>query len=180
MAKPREEWGDYKLYRAINEVMNGKLFHLTDWAHVASIQEHGLLSKCEADVRGVYPAHPGGNDLTRALDVQRGLLDYVFLGFDRSGVMPTNQKTDRQRRPLMLHVDPNIVFEAGVRVSLGRSTRSQNVSTMRAFYEMDWDIILLPELRTGVGGPARWNSFLDYEILFPNCVPPHFIIGYDT
>lgn len=180
MAKPREEWGDHKLYRAICEVMNGKLFHLTDWAHVASIQELGLLSKCEANVRGVYPAYPGGNNLTRALDDQRGLRDYVFLAFDRSGVMPKDREQERQRRPLILHIDPNIVFEPGVRVSVGRSTRSLNFSTMRAFYEMDWQIMLFPELRTGVGGPARWKSFLDYEILVPKCVPPHFIIGYDT
>jgi hypothetical protein len=57
--KPREQWGDYKLYEAINGILGGRLYHLTDWAHAASIDEHGLLSKCEANARGIFPAMPG-------------------------------------------------------------------------------------------------------------------------
>jgi hypothetical protein len=175
--KPREQWGDYKLYEAINEILGGRLYHLTDWAHATSIDEHGLLSKCEAYARGIYPAIPGGSDLTRYLDDRRGVLDDVFLGFTPSGLMPKDPEIDRQRRPLMLHIDPKIVIERDFRVSLGRSTRSRIVSGMCAVYEMDWEILLKPELRTEVVGLGRWNSFLNYELLFPKCVPRHYIIG---
>ncbi|WP_433704429.1 hypothetical protein [Paraburkholderia sacchari] len=180
MAKPREEWGDYKLFEAIKCDMGGALYHLTDRAHVDSIKKHGLLSRCEADERGVYPLRPGGNALTRALDAQRGLQDYVFLGFHENGLMPKDGELDRFREPLMVYVDPQIVCWEGVKVSLGRSTRSNVFDATRAYWNMDWEIFERPELRFDsspqIRGPARWKAFFDYEVLVPKCVPPEFII----
>jgi hypothetical protein len=54
----------------------------------ASPKKHGLLSRSEADARGVNPARPGGDALTRALEAHRRLQDYVFLGFHENGLMP--------------------------------------------------------------------------------------------
>ena len=176
MAKRQEDWGITKLQRRI-EGMFGRLFHLTDVVHAQSIRQHGLLSAREADARGVYPALPGGNGLTRALDVERGLDDYVFLSFSRYVLMPKNEEVDHLRRPLMLHIHPTIIHERGVMVSLGRKTRSERFHAARAFYEMDWDVLDYPELRTQLG---RWNRFLDYEILVPKCVPFEFVFKWDT
>lgn len=81
----------------------------------------------------------------------------------------------------MLYIDPEIVVQPGVMVSLGRSTRSDIFTAKQAFYKMDWEILENPAIRSdlspGVYGPARWKTFLDYEVLVPNCVPPDFIIG---
>ena len=169
MAKRREEWGDYKLYEAIKNDMGGALYHLTDWAHVDSIKKHGLLSRSEADARGVRPARPGGNNLTRPLDAQRGLQDYVFLAFHGNVLMPKDDEIDRLREPLMVYVDAQIVLWDGVMVSLGRSTRSDIFNVRRAYWEMDWEIFqkseLRPDFSPGINGPARWNSFFNYEVL---------------
>lgn len=162
--------------------MSGRLFHLTDVVHAPSIRQHGLLSRREADARGVHPALPGGNGLTRALDVKRGLEDYVFLSFSRYVLMPKNKEVDHLRRPLMLHIHPAIIHEPGVMVSLGGKTSSERFHAARAFYEMDWDILDYRELRTQIElhGPGRWNKFLNYEVLVPKCVPFEFIVEWDT
>lgn len=175
--KPRNQWGDALLHSKILQHMHGVLFHLTDCAHADSINEHGLLSKREASARGICPTKPGGNVLTRALDSDRGVDDDVFLSFHRGVVMPNDD--DRERQPLVLHIDPSIVFEPGVRVSLGRSTGSEVYKVTRAFHEMDWDIFHSPEIINDFPGKGRWIAFLNYEVLVPKCVPRQFIIGCD-
>ncbi|WP_082117778.1 DarT ssDNA thymidine ADP-ribosyltransferase family protein [Pandoraea apista] len=178
-AKRREEWGDRRLLKVIEDHMDKALYHMSDYAHADSIRQHGLLSRCEMESRGIAPARPGGNALTRALDEQRGLQDYVFLGFHKRGLMPKDERLDRWRKPLTVYVDPQVVCWHGVLVSLGRSTRSDIFNARRAFWEMDWDIFTQPDLRVdsspGIHGPARWRKFLDYEVLVPKCIPPEFI-----
>jgi hypothetical protein len=123
-----------------------------------------ILSRYEAAGRGVEPVRPGGSALTRALDVQRGLEDYVFLSFHGNGLMPKNEELDRRRTPLMLFIDSEIVLPHGVNVSLGRSTRSPVLKASHAFYEMDWDILECPELRTDNSPGVSWSGTLE-------CVP---------
>ena len=80
MAKtPRNKCGDALLNSKILEHMNGVLFHLTDPAHADSINEHELLSKREASARGISPARPGVDALTRALATYRDVDDDAFL-----------------------------------------------------------------------------------------------------
>ena len=177
MAKPRSEWGDALLVRAVNKHMSGQLFHLADEANALSINRHGVLSKSEAKSRGVVPRLAGGNDLTRSLDRDRGLEDFVFLAFTKSVLMPKDEATTRYRRPLLLHISPEILFVPGVKVGLGRGNGAMRFDAMAAVYNMDWEILLKPELRTSYGGPARWNNFLVYEILVPKCVPRSYIVS---
>ncbi|MBY4898704.1 DarT ssDNA thymidine ADP-ribosyltransferase family protein [Cupriavidus sp. AU9028] len=176
-AKPRDQWGDALLHQKIVQHMYGVLFHLTDPAQALSIHEHGLLSNREASARGIYPGSPGGNALSRALDIERGVDDDVFLSFHRSVVMP---KDNRRRRWLLLRIDPDVIYEPGVRVSLGRSTRSEIYPVMRAYHKMDWEIAYSSDqTKSEYPGKGRWIEFLNYEVLVPKCVPRRFIIGAD-
>ena len=179
MAKPRSEWGDARLVQAVHDHLGGYLFHLADMANLPSIDEHGLLSAQEATLKGITPLLPGGSQLTQALDRQNGLADYVFLSFSKAFLMPKDDAVDRHRRPILIQVEPEILFEPGVKVGLGRGGRASRFNAMRAFYEMDWEIGLNEQARTGTGWKARWNTFLDYEILVPKCVPRSSIIGYE-
>lgn len=142
MGKARTEWGDYKLYEIVKSIFGGRLYHWTDHAHEKSIFEHGLLSKCEADARGICPALPGGNALTRYLDCRRGVLDDVFVGFTSANLMPKNPEIDRLRQPLLLYIDPKVIIERNFRVSLGRKIASPIVRDIAAVYQMDWEILL--------------------------------------
>ena len=178
MAKPRHEWGDALLVRAIHEHLGGVLYHSADEANAVSIDTHGLLSKAEAAARGIYPEMTGGNALTRYLDDRDGLSDHVFVAFFKAVLMPKDDDIDRLRRPMMLAIAPEILFLRDVEVRLGRGAFADRFGAMRAFYKMDWEIWGRPELREDpFGGKARWNTFLNYEVLIPKCVPREYILG---
>src|SRR5271163_2694370 len=98
----------------------GVLFHQTDEANLPSIEKHGLLSKQEAQARNIVPIFPGGDELTQTLDWEKGLGDYVFVGFHRSGVMPAH-KGEWRRRPRMLYIDPKILYLRNVEITLARN-----------------------------------------------------------
>lgn len=178
MAKPRSEWGDARLIRAIHQQFGGVLYHLADEANAESIDAHGLLSKDEAALRGISPPMTGGNGLTRALDARDSLSDHVFIAFFKAVLMPKDDSIDRLRHPMMLAIAPEVLLLKDVEVRLGRGTRADRVGVMQAVYKMDWEIWERPELRANpFGGKARWNSFLNYEILVPKCVPREYILG---
>lgn len=177
MAKPRHEWGDALLVQAIHERLGGVLYHLADEANATSIDRHGLLSKAEAGARGICPKMTGGNGLTRYLDARDGLSDYVFVALFKAVLMPKDDAIDRFRRPMLLEIAPEILFLRDVEVRLGRGAYADRFKAMRAIYKMDWEIWERPELREDpFGGKARWNTFLNYEILIPKCVPREYIL----
>ena len=181
MAKPRDEWGDARLVRAIYECFDGLLYHLADERNADSIYKYGLLSKAEIAARGICQSMTGGNPLTRYLDERDGLSDHVFVAFFKSVLMPKDESIDWARRPMVLAIDPQILFLDGVEVRLGRSFNAGRFRVMRAIYEMDWEIWEKPDLRSDLlGGKARWNTFLNYEILIPKCVPREYILGVVT
>lgn len=178
MAKPRNQWGDARLVRAIHEHLGGALYHLADETNVESIDRHGLLSRAEAAALGFYPKMMGGNGLTRYLDARDGLNDHVFISFFKTVLMPKDASIDRLRRPMVLEIAPEILFLKGVEVRLGRGTYAVRAGAVQAFYKMDWEILERPELRKDpFGGKARWNKFLNYEVLVPKCVPREYIVG---
>jgi hypothetical protein len=157
----------------------GALFHVTDERNLRSIGEHGLLSKKEAHNR-IDPAHPGGSDLTRALDSQYLLDDYVFLGFNKVGVMPKHDD-ERQRRPRILHVDPNILRCRGVKIALGRANhaRTEVFGVWRAVQEMDWQVFAGDYDPDDIWIRSRVHKVFNYEILVPTSVPPEYIIAFE-
>ena len=166
------------MVRTVREHLGGVLFHVTDEANAETIDRHGLLSKDQAAALGLTPKITGGNGLTRALDSRDGLSDHVFLSFFRSVLMPKAGGGDQQRRPMVLEIDPEVIFLPGVEVRLGRGAHSVRVRAIQAFYKMDWEIWDRPDLREELlGGRARWNKFLDYEILVPKRVPREYILG---
>ncbi len=178
MAKPRNEWGDAQLVQAIREQFGGVLYHLTDEGNAESIAKHGLLSKDEILAKGIRPEMTGGNALTRSFDERDGLTDHVFVAFFKSLLMPKDERADRARRPLILEIDPEILFLKGVEIRLRRNASAERFRVMKAFHKMDWEIWYRPELRSDLrGGKARWNAFLNYEVLVPKCVPCEYIVG---
>jgi hypothetical protein len=160
------------------------LFHVTDQSHLSSIAQHGLLSEAERQVRGIFPQFPGGNAISRALDSRYGLLNYVFLGFFRSGVMPVHKHERHRRRSRTLFIHPAVLNFPGARIAVGRANhaRTTSYSVARATQEMDGEIF--ERLLAGNddwGDTPKWkiNKVLDYEALIPEQVPPEYIVGID-
>jgi hypothetical protein len=162
---------------------SGFLFHVTDEAHLPLIAEYGLLSNDQREARGIQPAYPGGNELSRALDADHSLTDYVFLSFTASGVMPKHD--DWRRRPVTLGIDPAILLQYGVKIAMGRANHAGT-----KVYKVVGAVLS----EKGIDGPAfeqvmngtedindfrmrsRTSAVHNYEILVPQVVPPQFIV----
>lgn len=174
----RQKNGTEILYDIVIRHFGGYLFHRTDHAHLSTIDEFGLLSAKEATYRNINPRFPGGNALTRSLDVSKGLDDMVFLSFFNKGLMPKHDDT-RHRRPVTLAIDPRVLYLRGVQIALGRASLGSTdiYSPGGALYKMDWDIIEGLVDKNSIGYPARFNSVCDYEILIPTHVPREYILG---
>lgn len=176
----RRKYGDEMLVEVVCNHLNGHLYHLTDEAHLASIEEHGLLSDRARQELGIVPAFPGGNGLTQTLDADRGLDDMVFLSFFNMGVMPKHDDARRRRR-VLLKIDARALFLRGVKVALGRANRQNTkiYSAAGAFYKMDWEVISGQVNDTNVSIHQRWRlvEVCDYEVLVPSRVPIEYIIG---
>jgi hypothetical protein len=161
----------------------GALFHVTDESNLSSIEEHGLLSKKEAEDKGIVPKYPGGDGLTRALDEKYGLWDYVFLGFNTAGVMPAHKDEKHLRRPRTLYVDPQILYRSDVMIALGRTNQrwTETFDVRCAVRKMDQDVFIAM-----ITGSLNWDAMdiamrrrahqvFSYEILVPKRVPPEDI-----
>ena len=159
--------------------MGGSLFHATDERNLASIREHGLLSKQEAGIRGVTPLYPGGNGLTWDLDREYGLWNDVFLAFHTSMIMP-KQPDERWRRPRVLSVDPQVLHLRGARIALGRANHrsSETYSVARAVERMDHEAFLGRLDRNDIFVRHRIHRVFNYEVLVPTVVPPAYILDF--
>ena len=169
---PRHPDNVSRLVEHIIREMGGARFHVTDERNLASIKEHGLLSKQEVETRGVTPVYPGGNELTWARDREYHLWNNVFLAFHTSMVMP-KQPDERWRRLHVLSVDPQVLHLRGARIALGcanhRDTDTYSVARAvarmdrEAFLgELDWDDIFVRH---------RIHRAFNYEVLIPEVVP---------
>jgi hypothetical protein len=174
----RKKYGDDLLIETVQTRLHGHLLHVTDRTHLASIETHGLLSPRSARELGVAPRYPGGNALSRSLDAHYGYDNMVFLSFFNLGLMPKYEDA-RQRQPVLLKIDARILWIHGVKVALGRANRSRTdvYKPARAFYEMDWEIILGPTDDMNTDHRVRLLRACDYEILVPDRVPIEYILG---
>jgi hypothetical protein len=168
----------HELVALIREEMCGCLFHITDEANLASIAEHGIISKAKANDLGIIPIQPGGNELTRSLDADYGLYDMVFLGFHEQVLMPKTPKYTRRKQPRVLQIDPNVLFIQGVKVALGRANHrgTEVVTAWQAPYKMDWEADRAKPNKNDYNMKNRKRRILDYEVLVPDCVPVNYIL----
>lgn len=174
----RRKYGDEMLVEVVQKRMFGHLLHMTDAAHLRTLESHGLVSARRAQELGIAPRYPGGNDLTRSLDASRGLDNAVFLSFFNLGLMPKHED-NRRRQPVLLKIDARILFQPGVHVALGRANSANTTiyKPARAFYNMDWEVIFGDVDSSNIFEKARVARVYDYEVLVPDQVPVEYILG---
>lgn len=159
----------------------GALYHVTDEQNLESISEHGLLSKKEAAHLGVAPAFPGGSELTRILDHEHGLSDYVFLGFSPNTVMPAHREERALRRPVVLTIQAAILYRPDVRIALGRANHAgtEHYPVLEAVINMDRETFVGNFDPSDIRSAAKRHRVSSYEVLVPSRVPPAFIMQYE-
>ena len=87
-----------------------KLYHFTDRANLQSIIQHGgLYSWEDCAIKGIVIPRSGSNELSRSLDKQHGLQDYVRLSFTRNHpMMHAVMKEQRIPDPVILEIDVTV------------------------------------------------------------------------
>lgn len=110
----KANWQDFE---AILKAKNIRaLYHFTDSSNIPSIKQHGgLYSWYYCHTHGIEINCPGGSDLSRSLDRQRHLEDYVRLNFNPNPPMRYAAKHICQ--PVVLEVDPSVIYWAATKFS---------------------------------------------------------------
>jgi len=108
--KLKKNWETIKTIIDANNIKH--LYHFTDRSNLESINKHkGLYSWYTAAKAGIQIARPGGNNLSRDLDVHKGLEDYVRLSFSPN--QPMKFKAIYEGRiidPIELLIDPQVIY----------------------------------------------------------------------
>ncbi len=103
-----------------------KLYHFTDRDNLESIiSSGGLYSWYGCEQRGIKIAKPGGSDLSRQLDKNNGLQDYVRLSFTRNHpMMYAAMQEGRISNPVILEIDIEAIGWEGTLYSDRNATRN--------------------------------------------------------
>ena len=158
------------------------LYHFTDEMNFPLIAQHGLLSKEQLRTRGLWPPPAtGGNDLSRQLDLQRGIDPYVSLCLTRNhGMKFLAQQAGRLPNARYLSIKPEVLLIPGTRIALGVANANdvEILPVADAVDRLDREVLYT---RTDWKDPAvnlRLRTAEKFEVLIPNAVPRDLIFGY--
>jgi len=157
-----------------------RLFHFTDRRNLGSIREHGLLSWRGLQERGISPAAPGGNEWSHDADELWGLDRYVHLCFFNEHPMEYRARQDgRIEHSVFLKIQPEVLRIPGVLFSADVSNKSGvPILDMSAAAEaLDLDVVYQRLDWRDPSIQARRQVAKKYEVLVPDHVPLHLILG---
>jgi hypothetical protein len=134
-----------KFERVIQAEHINSLYHFTDQKNWESIQqEGGLYSWYSCEEKGIKIKRPGGGNLSRRLDLSKGLEDYVRLSFVKDHpMMYIAKKEGRIKKPLLLYVDPEVITLKGTRFSRVNATRNgaSKGKSIKQFKKIRFDLL---------------------------------------
>lgn len=155
------------------------LYHFTDEANLQSIGQHGLLSKEQLRIRGLWPPPAtGGNELSQQLDLHRGIDPCVSLCLTRNhGMKFSAQQAGRLPNPRYLAVNPEVLLTPGTRIALGvaNANEVEILPIVDAVNRLDIEVLYI---RTNWSDPAvnlRLRAAEKFEVLVPHAVPRNLI-----
>lgn len=122
MNKPNSE--SYKEVLRNNNITS--LYHFTDRDNLDSIINNGgLYSWHDCDCKGIVIPKPGGGPLSRSLDSRDGLQSFVRVSFTKQHPMMYIAMNDgRITNPVILEIDPEVVYWEGTRYANMNATRN--------------------------------------------------------
>lgn len=99
------------LYNTLNDNNIDRLYHFTDRSNLHSILESGaILSNQALKVRGIIPTY-ASNEVSREMDSNAGLGEFVHLSFVRNHpMMYVAHQNGRIRQPVIIEIDPTIAL----------------------------------------------------------------------
>jgi hypothetical protein len=165
----------------INKYGIDGVWHFTDGANLASINQHGgLLCYAELRRRGIAIPAAGGNDWSHEADAWAGVDEYVHLAFIPNHPMLYLAKKDgRIKQAYWLKIDRSVLFVEGIHFTREVANKSgiRLLTVEEAKDEIDWEVLFT---RTDWSDPAikaRRQAAEKSQILIPKTVPLEKIIG---
>ncbi len=124
VAKIKHNWLDYFKVAKTNSVKS--LYHFTDRKNLESIKRNGGLYSWDfCEKNNILITNPGGDSLSRTLDRRHRLENYVRLSFSRNHpMMYVAKKQNRIENPIILEIDPEVIFWKNTKFSDKNATRN--------------------------------------------------------
>jgi hypothetical protein len=175
----KNNWKDYEKILSENSI--NALYHFTDQANISSIKRQGgLFSWHFCFFNKIDIPTPGGDDLSRKLDKNQGCENYVRVSFTKNHpMMHTALKQGRISSPVILEIDPQIIFWKNSKYANKNATRNDVSigSTLDDFKEIRFDIV---KRNTHFGLSDNEKPFYQAEILILEKIPIQFIKNIST
>lgn len=175
----RNNWEEFK--KILEQYNIKKLYHFTDRDNLENIIKNGgLYSWKDCDERGISIPKPGGGgqgSLSWALDERDGLEHYVRISFTRQHpMMYVAMNEGRISNPVVLEIDPEIIFEENTRYADRNATRSgANVGgTLGDFKQIHFQTV---KANKHFDLDADEQPYYQAEILVKNFVPLKYILN---
>lgn len=157
-------------------------FHFTDTRNLDSIRRsEGLFSRRELKRRGISIPVPSGDDWSHRTDDRNGLDTYVHLCLVKDHPMEyVARQEGRIDQTRLIKIDPNVLFEEGVRFT-GEVANKSGVPLLTialALESLDFSVIYDwtdwrdPEIS------KRRASAKKYELLVPVGIPLRLLRGF--
>jgi hypothetical protein len=148
-----------------------KLYHFTDVSNLSNIRVHGLLSwKALEELQ--LASKKSSSVLSRALDDEKGLGNFVRLSFCRkSPMLHVALKENRIERPVILEIDLEVVSRPGV-LFCEKNAASSDALPSSDPRVVNFDVV---KSRNYFSIPSNKKHLFQAEVLVPTVILPHLI-----
>ena len=155
-----------------------KLYHFTDRANLQSIIQHGgLYSWEDCAIKGIVIPRSGSNEVSRSLDRQHGLQDYVRLSFTRNHpMMYAAIKEQRINDPVILEIDVAIADKQNTLFSDRNATKNMvNIGAGLQYFNKIHLSTVIQNYPFNLSESEK--EFYQAEVLVKNFIPLDLILN---
>ena len=170
----KNNWQEFKTVLEQHKIT--KLYHFTDRENLESIIKNGgLYSWMDCDRKGIKIAKPGGGELSRSLDRKDNLQDFVRVSFTtQHPMMYVAMKEGRISNPVILEIDPEVIFWSDTKYADSNATRSDAHigNSIDDFLRIHFNSV---KVRKHFDLPEEEQPYFQAEILVKNFIPLDYI-----
>ena len=172
----KNNWRDFKA--VLEEHGITKLYHFTDRDNLESIiMNGGLYSWMDCERKDIKINKPGGSSVSRQLDSERRLGDYVRVSFTtQHPMMYVAMKDGRISNPVILEIDPEVVYwneTLYANLNAARYTIEPNIGpTISDFKQIHFQSV---KARKHFDLPEEEQPYFQAEVLVKNFIPLEYL-----
>ncbi len=172
----KEDWQEFEKIISTEEI--DVLYHFTDRANLISIEQYGgLYSWYSCKIKGIEIPLPNSNNLSRDLDKEKNIHDYVRLTFNRNHPMLyVAKKKGRIKNPCFLEISTEVILFKETLFS--NENAVANAAIIGGKLE-DFRRIKFNFAKSGKWYNEKEKKFIQAEVLVKSHIPIKFIKNID-